>query len=291
MNNPDNKVKQKLINHNIIDNYKKDLNNTKDKFYIPITLDDNVKIKLDNISKIVLKEINTINKYNLRNTGYDEVLVKTDNNNNKHYIYDMFVFDKVLYNDFKLRVNIISYNEQEINNKLIPNPMEVISVPNKFLIKSNNDNNDNNELNIHVNSINIVNSSLVTDQLDLINTTNVDNIKVHLNENLDYKKLNNTSNNYANVETISDNPYIKKAIIRNKWPSLNTKSSLLINVKKKWNEWGIPEGKGDIKYIQSTVSNNPTVNKEFGNKGYYNNMFSKINASGAVSSSDSQPAP
>ena len=293
-NNNNNKNKNKKI----LKNYKKlfinenikELKDTTQKYYIPTTTSSNIKMKLDRISKVVLLSVNKPNLYNFYNTGYDDVLIKTDLNNNKHYIYDMFVYDKINNYDLKLRIDLIHYNEGKIDNKLIPGPMEIISVPNQFLVESNKKK-ENNLSEIHINSINIVNSSLYTNKLDLINTSNTENIKIDINENSDYKKLNNTSNHYSNVGEIIANPYIQKSKIRNQWPDLNVKSSLIINVKKDWNEWGIPDGNNKIRFIQAMASDNPTVNKEFGNKGDYNFMFRKTNASGAVSSSDSQPAP
>lgn len=290
-NNNNTETNIKSIKLNIIKNNNKNINYIKQQYFIQNTIDNNTTIMLNKLSNFILNNINNSTKFNLKKTGYEQVIINTDLNNNKHYIYDLFVFDKINYNDLKLKVNLINYNEQPINNNLIPNAMNVISTPNKFLIKYDNNTNYK-KLNIHINSVDIINSTLATDKLDVINTTNIDNIKLHLNKNLDYHKFNNTSNDYYSVGEIKSNPFIEKSKIRNKWPDLNKDNKLFLSVNKNWNEWGIPNNDNNyIKYIQSTISNNPTVNKQIGIKGQYNNLFSKYNASGSIASSSSQPNP
>ena len=169
--------------------------------------------------------------------------------------------------------------------------MEVIPIPNKTLTKFIKKEKNNVTEEIHINSIDIVNSSLFTDKLDIINTSNVEDIKVHINKDSNFKGLNNTSNHYTNVGEIKSNPFIEKSIVRNKWPKLDNSKSLLIKIKKDWNEWGIPIKNNEIKYIQKIAKDNPTINKQIGTNGKYDNLFKKTNASGSVSSSSMQPTP
>jgi len=280
---------ESLYNSSSIRNIKKIKENT---FYNRGTLPENIKNKLDLISNHVLKELNYNNNLDFNKTGYDNILIKSDYNNNRNYIYDLFIYDKRNNYDLKLKVNLIYYNDEIIKKKLMPSPMEIISIPNNLIIdidlKKNKQKLNKQKLNIHINFVDIINSTLFTSKLDLINTTNTDNIKISNNS---FKGLNDTSNEFTLLKPAIRTPYIEKYNIRNKWPELNIKSSLLKVVQKNWNEWGVPSGFLNIKRIQSLGSNNPTVNKHFGSSGRYNNMFMKTNASGAVSSSDSQPAP
>jgi len=287
--------KNKIMKNNnhmlFINNNIKKLNNTNNNMFIPKTTCRLIRKELDDLNKIVLLNVNKPNLYEFHKTDYDNILVKYDGNN-KHFIYDMFVYDKIKNYDLKLRIDLIKYNSKEINNKLIPSAMEIISVPNKFLLKPVEEKINNTITEeIHINSIDIVNSSLFTDKLDIINTSNTEEIKIHINKDSNFKGLNNTSNHYTNVDEIKYNPYIEESIVRNKWPELNHSKSLLINIKKDWNEWGIPNKNDEIKYIQKIAEDNPTYNKQIGPNGQYDNLFKKNNASGTISSSSMQPTP
>lgn len=275
-------------------NYKKIYNNTNKKyldnihkrdFYNRISMDDTIKNKLNKISIFILDKINNENNMNFHKTGYDNILVKSDNKYNKNYIYDLFVYDKTNNYDLKLKVDIIYFNDISNKNKSIPSPMEIISIPNNTMMSI--DIKKTEELfDIHVNSIDIINSLLFTSDLDLVNTSNTDNVKI---SNNDFKGLNDTSNEFSLLTSKIRTPYIQKSTIRNKWPELNKKKSLLKAEQKNWDEWGIPNGRIVIKEIQRISSNDPAINRQYGNIGQYHNLFEKSNFSGAVSSSNSQP--
>ena len=278
LNKLNNKCNQNLLIYSKYNN-KMTLNNTKKNKYQNGILPIEIKKDLDTINNLIL---NSINK-NYHNTGYSDVILEEDNNKNRRYIYDVFIHDKKENLDLKLKIDLIKlFNKHnKNNNKLIPSPMEIISIPNKMLKVNKNKlhNYDNDIKFIHVNSIQIFNSVL-HNKIKLINTNNVE--KNIINNNSNFKGEFKSELEVSNIKG-SNNPYIQKSVITNKWPLNNNKFKLVIKKHNKWDDMGVYKSY-NLEYIQSKISNYPTMNKVMGNEGIYKDLFKKSNTSGIKSS-------
>ena len=277
--NKNNKCNQDLLIYSKQNNKIKLKNVVKNKYQNGI-LPTEIKKDLDTINNLILKGVNK----NYYNTGYSDVILEEDNNKNRRYIYDVFIHDKKENLDLKFKIDLIKlFNKQNKtnNNKLIPDPMEIISIPNKMLKVNNNKlhNYDNDIEFIHVNSIQIFNS-LLHNKIELINTNNVE--KNIINNNSDFKGEFKSNLEVSNIKG-SNNPYIEKSVITNKWPINNNKYKLIIKKHNKWDDMGVYKSH-NLEYIQSAISNYPTMNKVIGSEGIYKDLFKKTNTSGIKSS-------
>ena len=290
-----NHIKNRIFENNIINLY-----DFKEQKYIGSTTNSKIIDDLNKITNIVLKNINDNNKTNYHKLNYGDIIIRKDNNHNKQYIFDIFVHEKINNFNRKLRIDLIKYvNDSNYKTKednrlrlspdfddnkhdsLILSPMDVIVTNRDFFKKV--ELNENNDIKfIHINHIDIENTELKSELLKSVNTTNLFDIKIENSNKV--VGLHKTNNDYNNINSKIIFKGSEKSVNRNKWPTINNKqhlSSLFKNVQNNWDEWGIYNNDNNIKkYIQSKVSNNPTVNKKLSKNGPYDNLFDMDNQTG-----------
>lgn len=256
INNISNNINK--LNNRIFDNKKININKKHVVNYIQSTTPDNIKKKLDIITKNILENINN-NNIKLQNINYGNILLIKDNMNNEQYEYELFTYNKSKNENIKLKLNIVVYYENnncncQSSDSLIVSPMDVIVSGRDFFntVKYKK----NNIEYIHINYIDIDNSILNND-IELINTSIIDNYKIQ--NNLFNGIINN--NDLLKIKN-HNNPFIEKSVIRNKWPKLKKDDRYLVEEKNNWDEWGVyTNDNNNIKDIQSKVSNNPTIHR------------------------------
>ena len=278
-----------------------------------------VRLDLRQISEYVLKLLNKKSIFNFNQTNFGNVKVKTDINLNRQYIYELFV--RETNNDFslKLNINVLTFINKKIAlkyykqsdlefyckgfkyypigipslNQLIPTPMSVIPTGNQIISNNGINYPKKDDIRIlYINSINIENSTLV------LNPNNI------------------VENNIVGIENISlengpvtewTSPFIEKSVIRNKWPTLKSKPLYqkawpCTLPSQDWDELGVSDPEVFptklCPGLRSSTKQLPLI-PEFWrtlttipvNSGENQWLFSLTNASGAVSSSASQPPP
>lgn len=291
--------------------------NCKKEKYIWNTTDKFLKDELNQISKIVIEKLNKQCRFDFNYSGYGDINIKEDGKGNKHYIYELFVWDKLNYFQVKLNIDLIKYvkkgylpdNSRENNpnlvfpyykigipskEQLIPTPMDVIPTGNDILsTKSIQFPKPSPIEYLYINDINIENSTLI------INYT---------------KKSKNTlcggfgdgSESFSFINGDND-PYIEPAVIRNKWTRLpnqpyNMNTWPCTPKANDWDESGIyqpdvhdskecPGETWAAQYVYPQPTFNPTVTELPRDCGENYWLFDRTNGSGASASSASQPPP
>ena len=296
--------------------------NTYNEKFIYATTDKFLQDELRQISKIVLKKINNgIFQFQYVNTG--DTLIITDKNGNRNYKYDLFVTEKTQYTQFKFYINVVKFidNENYIRfedtldkkqvfkyypigipskEQLIPDPMDIIPTGNDVLSTDSINYPKLPQINkVYINSIGIENANWLLNNYTDTNRTN----KL-------CGGISDGSFQYSMVHG-DNNPYIEHAKIRNRWPTLeqqpcNYKNWPSIPKNDFWNMFGIYNKNADITTIDKKEhgetwaatcvparpgNENPTVTQLPRNCGQYADLFDLTNASGAIASSMSQPAP
>ena len=125
-------------------------------------------------------------------------------------------------------------------DQLVPLPTDVIVTERTMLSKNTiNEIRPDEIKNIHINYVTILNCD------DVINGYHIDEKKDNLGG------VNDGKNEFSNLQTSDNNPYIEPAVIRNKWITLNQqptgyKAFPCQEPPKTWNILGVPSE--DIKY-------------------------------------------
>lgn len=291
--------------------------NCKKEKYIWNTTDKFLKDELNQISKIVIEKLNKQCRFDFNYSGYGDINIKEDGKGNKHYIYELFVWDKLNYFQVKLNIDLIKYvkkgylpdNSRENNpnlvfpyykigtpskEQLIPTPMDVIPTGNDILSTKSIQYPKPSPIEyLYINDINIENSTLI------VNHT---------------KKSKNTlcggfgdgSESFSFINGDND-PYIEPAVIRNKWTRLpnqpyNMNTWPCTPKANDWDESGIyqpdvhdskecPGETWAAQYVYPQPTFNPTVTELPRDCGENYWLFDRTNGSGASASSASQPPP
>ena len=291
--------------------------NCKKEKYIWNTTDKFLKDELNQISKIVIEKLNKQCRFDFNYSGYGDINIKEDGNGNKHYIYELFVWDKLNYFQVKLNIDLIKYvkkgylpdNSRENNpnlvfpyykigtpskEQLIPTPMDVIPTGNDILSTKSIQYPKPSPIEyLYINDINIENSTLI------VNHT---------------KKSKNTlcggfgdgSESFSFINGDND-PYIEPAVIRNKWTRLpnqpyNMNTWPCTPKANDWDDSGIyqpdvhdskecPGETWAAQYVYPQPTFNPTVTELPRDCGENYWLFDRTNGSGASASSASQPPP
>ena len=291
--------------------------NCKKEKYIWNTTDKFLKDELNQISKIVIEKLNKQCRFDFNYSGYGDINIKEDGNGNKHYIYELFVWDKLNYFQVKLNIDLIKYvkkgylpdNSRENNpnlvfpyykigtpskEQLIPTPMDVIPTGNDILSTKSIQYPKPSPIEyLYINDINIENSTLI------VNHT---------------KKSKNTlcggfgdgSESFSFIDGDND-PYIEPAVIRNKWTRLpnqpyNMNTWPCTPKANDWDDSGIyqpdvhdskecPGETWAAQYVYPQPTFNPTVTELPRDCGENYWLFDRTNGSGASASSASQPPP
>ena len=291
--------------------------NCKKEKYIWNTTDKFLKDELNQISKIVIEKLNKQCRFDYNYSGYGDINIKEDGKGNKHYIYELFVWDKLNYFQVKLNIDLIKYvkkgylpdNSRENNpnlvfpyykigipskEQLIPTPMDVIPTGNDILSTKSIQYPKPSPIEyLYINDINIENSTLI------INHT---------------KKSKNTlcggfgdgSESFSFINGDND-PYIEPAVIRNKWNRLpnqpyNMNTWPCTPKANYWDDSGIyqpdvhdskecPGETWAAQYVYPQPTFNPTVIELSRDCGENYWLFDRTNGSGASASSASQPPP
>ena len=291
-------------------------NPTQEK-YIYATTDKFLQDELRQISRIILDKLNNdIFTFQYVNTG-DTVII-TDENGNKNYKYDLFVTEKTQYTQFKFYINVIKFidntnytrYEDTLDSRqvfkyypigipskeqLIPTAMDVIPTGNDILSTA---------------SINV--PQLPEIKYVYINSIGIENANWLLNNHRRAGAepcggIADGTYQYSMVHG-DHNPYVEHAKIRNRWPTLEQdpgcKNWPAIPKNDFWNRFGIYQRNNDVtaedkkRYGETWAATcvpvrpgneNPTVTQLPRRCGQYANLFDLTNASGAISSSMSQP--
>jgi len=272
LNRPD------FINDNFSKRFRDELDNTLEKLsnknnykkirpvsscqYITSTIPLETKLELNKIINSILNDINNIFNFNLVEIKNVEVFI--DNSNNKQYICDILVNDNKNYLSVRLKLDIvIKYKSSKRNtsptctditnppfkkykigipseDQLIPLPTDVIVTERTILSKNTINEIKPDEIkNIHINYVTILNCD------DVINGYHIDEKKDNLGG------VNDGKNEFSNLQTPDNNPYIEPAVVRNKWITLNQqptgyKAFPCQEPPNTWNILGVPSE--DIKY-------------------------------------------
>ena len=291
--------------------------NCKKEKYIWNTTDKFLKDELNQISKIVIERLNKQCRFDFNYSGYGDINIKEDGKGNKHYIYELFVWDKLNYFQVKLNIDLIKYvkkgylpdNSRENNpnlvfpyykigtpskEQLIPTPMDVIPTGNDILSTKSIQYPKPSPIEyLYINDINIENSTLIINHL---------------------KKSKNTlcggfgdgSESFSFINGDND-PYIEPAVIRNKWTRLpnqpyNMNTWPCTPKANNWDDSGIyqpdvhdskecPGETWAAQYVYPQPTFNPTVTELPRDCGENYWLFDRTNGSGASASSASQPPP
>ena len=290
----------------------------KETKYIWNTTDKFLKDEMNQVTKIVIDNLNKQCKFNFNYSGYGDIKIKEDEKGNKQFNYELFVWDKKNYFQVKLDVNLIKYVRKDYilpkkrsNNKnlifpyynigtpskeqLIPTPMNVIPTGNDVISTSGIDYPVPSPVEyLYINSISIENSTLI------INSQN------RKNDVQTCGGFADGSESFSYIKGDSD-PYIEPAVIRNKWSRLPNQP-YCVNTwpcTPKANDWdslGIyqPDVKDTsecpgetwaAQYVYPQPSYNPTIATLPRNCGENYWLFDQTNGSGASASSASQPPP
>jgi len=285
--------------------------------YIWNTTDKFLKDELNQISKIVIERLNNQCRFDFNYSGYGDINVKKDCKGNKHYIYELFVWDKVNFFQVKLNINLIKYVKKGYvedcsreNNpnlvfpyykigipskeQLVPTPMDVIPTGNVVLSTASIKYPVPSPIEyLYINLIDVENSTLIIN---------------HTQKNKDTLcgGFGDGSECFSFVKGDSD-PYIEPAVIRNKWTRLPNQPYCMNTwpCTPKPNDWdslGVYEP--DVKdskecpgetwaaeYVYPQPTFNPTVTELPRDCGQNYWLFDLTNGSGASASSASQPAP
>jgi hypothetical protein len=222
--------------------------------FIEGTTNEYLKDDLKILTEVVVKRLNKSGKFNFIQTSYGNIYILKDKNNIYNYIYDMFLEDVKNMIMLHTKVNLIVFpNKQCIKkNKLynvfgdifpvynigipsisqqIPLPTEVIPTAGDILgMDSIRKPTTLKPKFIYINTIEVLNSSLVVNPNKKCLGVNVNGIKD--------KILDHT--NVVKEHT----PYIEKSKIRNKWISLNSQPKdreqwPCTEYSWEWNENGI----------------------------------------------------
>tara|TARA_B100000780_G_C21115333_1_gene451169 strand:+ start:1193 stop:2230 length:1038 start_codon:yes stop_codon:yes gene_type:complete len=198
--------------------------------YIPTTTPLQIRLDLDNVTKIVLHKINCKN-YHFINTNYGRI--KCVNSSDKvNYIYEIFVAETkgISVSLYKMRINVILYKDDSTSenvttvtdstnypfkhydigmpslDQMIPLPTEVIPTGNEVLgNKSINPIKANKINKLHINYATIENSTLVLHPHKLTN------------------KIPGSSNSSIESSIVEgfDSGYVYPSTVRNQWPQIN----------------------------------------------------------------------
>ena len=299
------------------------LENSKYTFYIPQTTPSYLQERLKQLSNYVLIILNKNGKqlFDFKYSNLGNIKVYELNNNLKQYIYELFIYDIKNAFSLKLNINILTYNQRiEIPqfisqstldfecrgfenyfigtpsiNQYIPDPMSVITTNNEVI--SNNGINypemKEKLLKGLILNISIGQSTLVLKPNET--TLLLDNVF-----SIDKTVLENGPTNH------SKNPFYPSGKEMNKWIDLPNQPKYkgdwpCAKIPFKWNFLGCQQ-----KANQTSFCNGPTsrtedkpVNAEFWRCNYgipqngskFNWIFNRVNASGAIASSQSQPPP
>jgi hypothetical protein len=288
----------------------------KESKYIWNTTDKFIKDDMNQITKIVIENINKQPLFDFNYTGYGDIIIKEDKKGNQQFQYELFVLDKKHYFQIKLYVDLIKYVRNDYvkeseNNKnlvfpyynigipskeqLIPTPMNVIPTGNEVISTSGINYPIPSPIQyLYINKIAIENSTLVI------------NPKSKINNKETCGGYSDGSENFSFVQNDND-PYIEPAVIRNKWgvlpdqpPNINTWPCT--PKPNFWDKLGIYEPEihdtldcpGETwaaQYVYPQPNYNPTLATLPRNCGENYWLFDQTNGSGASSSSASQPPP
>jgi hypothetical protein len=227
-----------------------------DKF-ITTTLDEILKININYLTTLVLSRINYSSKFKYTLIEYNSVKVLTDRFGNKQYTLDLFVEEPYNFFGGRLLIDVIAYiipspkkqSEQtcaqvttpafpETNigypsfEQMIPLPTQVIVTGKDVLSdKGINTKTPENIFGLYLNSARVLNSDLT------LGSNNLNNLKRRI------PGVSDTTIESSDY-TGSSTPYIEKAVLRNKWPTLDSqpkdrKAWPCTPVPQEWNDLGL----------------------------------------------------
>lgn len=234
-------------------------NNCKRELYIQGTTDNRLKTELNEITKIILNKINSITGFYFKIVYFDTITVFEDCQQNKNFIYNVFIYDTNEELAIRLYINVIKYIYKcPKKNKLItcaetttpgmkfeigyPKPEQLIPLPTSVITTGGGPNILNN------NGINIKEISpikyLFVNEVKIYNTNSVINangkcIKPSLCGTLMDTTLDSSIFNQPTT------PFTEPSCVRNKWPKLydepeNVKAWPCGTESPYWNKSGIP---------------------------------------------------
>jgi hypothetical protein len=286
-------------NHNYI------LENSKYNLYIPQTTPSYLRESLRKLSEYVLQLLNKDKLFEFHFSNLGDIKVYSNDEYLKQYNYELFVYDKKNAFSLKFNVNILTYNEQIIipkyikqnildfecrtfdtffigtpsKSQYIPDALNVITTGNEVLGDGGIDYPEMKEkiLKAVLLNITIGESTLVLHPLK--DTSLLNDIY-----SIEKTVLENGPINYSNY------PIYPNAKTYNKWIQLpKTYQKNTLKTPFNWDFLG----------CQYTENINTQMNGEFWRSNYgipqngskFNWLFNRVNASGAISSSNSQPPP
>ena len=308
-----------LLNSISVDNVKlkEPYNDTK---YIPTTTPLIVRQELKRLSELAVSILNTNSIFNFVVTTIGDIQLLENKATDKQYIYELFVRETKNCFNLKLRINLLTvthkntfstymkYNENADRKAFqyypigipslyqwIPDPMQVIPTGNDVLSDTSikYPQLDNIQY-LYINYIKIENSTLVLHPFEP--TPTIDN-------------LGGSSDNILETSQVTGDksPYIEPAVIRNRWPILDTQPPFLkawpcMPESQDWDYLGIYEPivrpTQNCPGIRSSTKQQPLCGQFWPtlptiprNSGKFYPLMSPTNASGRVSSSASQPPP
>lgn len=259
------------VSKSVIDNSKKDIHNicnlmTNKKYikltnlknsckYTSITIPFKNRLEIHFIINKILHKINELFHLKLYFIKVEHLNIFEDVYGNKQYICNVLVNNIETNAGIKLKIDVIAYikNVEKIKNMFnkfkigIPSNDQLIPIATDVLVsersfsskKSINEIKKDNFSYLYINSINILNANCVMNGDYLKDKKNLEVIQNNIGG------VNNTINEYSYIKNCQCNPYIEKAVIRNKWPRLkeepkNRKQWPCTPALLTWNELGVP---------------------------------------------------
>jgi hypothetical protein len=226
--------------------------------YIRVTIPFKIRFEINFIVNTILKQINELFNYKTYFIEVEHLEVYEDNIGNKQYIANVLVNNITTAAGTKLKIDVIAYikDKQKLNNYLdkfkigIPSSDQMIPIPMDVLVSergiistdSINETRPDKFSHLYINYIQILNANCI------MNGDRVEDKEVSKTIQDNMGGVNTTRNEFSFIPEGKSDPYIERAVTRNKWPTLkdqpnNCKQWPCTPALLTWNELGVPFNK------------------------------------------------